>query len=176
MDEAKLHFWQQPPCTYHRSAQLEFFLTIVISILPLIVTFFGYWIRQEESAIIAALSFVTGEGQLIIYAATLLAPVIYTTQKDPPVKGKNWFFLVSLVLLFISVTYQLVYAMGEVKQHVSLVSAIFASIAVILFYLSLYFEHRARMAPSAPEAHSQANENFATNFKQYMAEQDNAQE
>lgn len=81
-------FWNRAPCIYHRSAQWEIFIILAISLSPIYVSSIVIWFIGNES-FLEAVKKVLGKGELIIYMATLMAPVVYSTQKDPPVKGKN---------------------------------------------------------------------------------------
>lgn len=170
MDFAKLRFWETPRCVLHRSAQGEFFVTLVVSICPLLATIAAFWFTQTNPALRPALEFAAGEGQLIIYAATLIAPVFYSTLKDPPMKGKNWFFISSLVLLVLSVSFQIFFSMDKVEQKMVSVSYIFAGAALTIFYLNLYFVRKIEQAPSAPGLQTKANTEFTQDFDVYLAE------
>ena len=66
-----------------RLAGYELLVTLVISTSPLWLGSLGPWLRGDSSYLIALLANVSG-GELFLYAASFLAPVMYIVLEKPP--------------------------------------------------------------------------------------------
>ncbi len=167
MKDINWKFWQSTRCSYHRSAQKEFIYTLLISLSPIVAASFGFWLSDDTSAYLA-INKVIGNGELIIYAATLMAPVVYSTQKDPPIFGKDYFFIFCSLIVAVGVLYYAFYAGGLIKQDVFVFSIGISFISLLVYYISLFYEHRAELATSSPELHNTLDKQFQDNFRNYM--------
>ena len=134
MDSKENRFWKSPPCTYHRSAQKEFIYTLLISLCPIFAAFLGFLFSNQNITALQALIMVIGNGELIIYATTLIAPVIYSTQKDPPVTAKDCFLIPCLVILILGSIFYAFHSVGYIKNDLFRFSLPIAIVALFILY------------------------------------------
>ena len=160
--------WNRPPCTYLRSAQWELFYILAISLSPIYIASIAIWLTGNEY-FLEAVRRVLEEGELIIYMATLMAPVVYSTQKDPPVKAKNIFLAISGVLISFGVLFYTLHTLKMIQKDIFLLSVIVALIAIILLYLNLFFVHRASTGTNSPFMQQKASAEFKSEFDTYMS-------
>lgn len=62
----------------------EFILNVFISTLPISIGVIVLMVSSKHNhSLFQAINYITARGELVIYSATLMAPILYAIQKDP---------------------------------------------------------------------------------------------
>lgn len=157
----------------------EFFLTLLVALSPLWCTAIFVFIVKSLGSETNILFFshlyqLVIHGELFIYSATILAPVLYIIIRD---QGKNprkfpskvtylsAVIIVALIsTLFLSVQY---------SQHESFNSSIIKwslamfIVSLVIYYTSLVFNNS--MIPDAPALMKKQEEDFTTQFEKHRS-------
>jgi hypothetical protein len=160
-------FWKRPLCLINRSVQYEMFITLIISLVPRIATMFGYYWSDTDSTLNSLFLKVFGHGELIIFSATLMAPVIYSTQKDPPVHGKEWFLWIGGGIVAVGGLFSLLAALEHVKKDPLPASIYLTALTVILLYANTFLVRRADMMPSIIALKNASEDKFRESVRQF---------
>lgn len=131
MDQ-KWRFWERKECLVHRKVQTELLYTLLISLAPSFFAIGGLYL--VGNGFVNSLMKTFGNGELILYSATLMAPVIYSTQIDTPVKKKHFFLIVAAILVGVGALYNLVYALGLINVSMFKISLGIVAVAIVLLY------------------------------------------
>src|SRR5690554_6004048 len=78
----------------------EFLVNVIISTLPISTGIVVLMVNSKYNySFIQSLNHITARGELVIYSATLMAPILYAIQKEPPPKLKRFLFLSGMCTL-----------------------------------------------------------------------------
>jgi hypothetical protein len=113
------------------------------SLLPILAAAIGFYWSDKNLGSFGSIEKVVGKGELILFASTLMAPVLYSTQKEKPVSYKDAFFLVAISLVMIGVIFSVVYSLGFINREMFFVSLSIAALAVILLYWNMFALRKA---------------------------------
>lgn len=162
------HGW--PRARANGRTLFQLFITVFFSLLPLLLAFITIYYSGEISAS-EVLMRIIGNGELIIYSATLIAPVLYATYKDPPVEWKNFFNFAAVLIIIATTTFYPLYHHGMIFKEILLPSVFITIISLILVYLIMYFDHIAVIGKSAPQKTHDSNEAFKEEFRKFRGGQ-----
>jgi hypothetical protein len=124
----------------HKSAMLEFLLTLFFSSVPLLAAMiFDYY---KTPIILNSITNNIGRGELIIYASSILSPVFYLVLKEPkerrsfPQKIMHIFVFVVIMLFCL-----LIFTMQ--RANVNIDQALLLNSSIIIFVISLILYYSA---------------------------------
>lgn len=118
----------------------------------------GFW---------SAVSEVTKRGELVIYCATLMAPIAYAVLRDPPIRYKGAFSLFCICLI---VSCPVVYCIGYLDGFSS--GLIFYSLitficSVVVFFLLLLVDHYMKSSASPLQMQQKNNRDSLAEYKKH---------
>lgn len=145
----------------------EFFVNVFFSGLPLLLGVIGLMLVNDGTRDFQeSINYLTNKGELIIYSTTLMAPLIYAIQKDPPPKLKGFMSVFGITIL---TTGSFVYAFGlslTFSDFIISLSAICFTCSLILFLTLNLVEHKTHYSKSAPQIFEDQKTN---NLDEYQA-------
>jgi len=159
-----------PKWTANNRTLFQFLITLIFSLLPLIFSSAVIYLTEDKTLKTIAHQ-ILGNGELVIYSATLLAPVLYATYKNPPVQFKTFFNLIAWLIILINAVFYPLYHMGVIIKDLYAPSLILTAFVLILIYIIMFLEHFAETKTNAPKAAQMDNERFKRDFRHYRGEQ-----
>lgn len=161
--------FNSPKWIANRLTLFQFFITLIFSLIPVILAFITIFLT-EDKAFKNIADQVLGNGELVIYSATLLAPVLYTTYKDPPVKYTKSFNLIAWGIVLITAVFYPLFHLGLVIKDPFVPSLWLTAFVLLLIYVNMFLEHLTESKVNAPKATQVENEQFKANFRQYRGD------
>ena len=157
----------------HIEAFKELFLTLLFTTVPLWV---GGWVMyivkiESRSGFLGAVENSVNNGDLFLYATSLLAPIIYLALYDPP--GAKEFpskifhtvFVIVIVILS-SVAFGIKRAGLELDTvSISQTSLILFSISIVILYIAMVYKNRR--FPESTDALKDPERDFSAGYKNY---------
>lgn len=138
--------------TWIPRALLEFLVNILISTLPFLVGIVTLMLSAKLNMdFLGALIKISSNGELIIYSATLMAPIIYAVLRNPPVAFRAGFAICGGIPVVLGVLVYVISITDGFTQRLSLLSAFCFCLAVIVYLLLLLVEHEFEHRKSAPQ-------------------------
>ncbi len=152
------------------SAVKEVFPNIFLSTLPIWGGAFVVIISGQVSNYWAAIGINVSHGELFLYAASFMAPVVYMAAVDPPGAGQFPSRL-SHILVLIGITVLSALAFGAQKAGHKLiptvaldVSAILFAASIFLLYIASIYQHKRLPKLTEEDFHSNEND-FRKEYK-----------
>jgi hypothetical protein len=132
----------------HLEASRELLISLLISTSPLWGGSLALsWPAQSSLSFWAALKTIVSNGELFIYAASTLAPIIYivTRDRDTPRAFPSKFTYVGSVIVF-AIVATIIFTMQRLKVQALTETAIFISMwfflgSIFLFYIALVYHN-----------------------------------
>lgn len=153
---------------YILDSLLEFIVTMLFSLLPIIVgAFLIYGTKNQVTTFAQALSFQLNGGELFLWSITLLAGVAYSTYKNPPIQFRTFFGLYCTCMLCISVSYKAIITLGEPQASFITISYWLGPLSAVVLLANMYVNHKAHNV-AAPALQRQQVAKFQDGFDSYM--------
>lgn len=150
------------------SAILEFVVNMAISTLPFSVTILVVTLSSKINLDPSgALLKITKNGELAIYSATLMAPLMYAIMKDPPVNFKAAFALFGGGAIISGVLTYAIGIMDGFTDKIHNFSIAFFSAAVIVYLVFILVQQEFESRRSAPEIQTDTVSNSLKGYKEH---------
>lgn len=133
------------------SAFIEFIINMLASLLPFCAAIAALMLSGKTSHDLQeAVNSVIKNGELIIYSATLMAPIIYAVLRDPPVKFRALLAISSGIPVMLGViVYVLFITENEFSDKLITASVITFAIGILSFLSLIAIEHKVKHGESA---------------------------
>jgi hypothetical protein len=133
-------------------ALLEFLINILISTLPFVVGIGTLMLSAKLNLdFFSAFKKISSNGELIIYSATLMAPIMYAVLRDPPVAFRAGFAISGGIPVVLGVLVYVISMTDGFTHRLSILSTICFILAVIVYLLLLLVQHEFEHRKSAPQ-------------------------
>ena len=152
---------------YIKETTLEFSVTILYSLLPIIVGTLTLFIDDNDVGFWDSLGKQLERGELYLWATTLMAAVAYSIIKEPPVKWKVLFAFYCAGLCLFMIVYQTVTILKSPQDWFIEASYYVGAATALILFVNMLFEQKTKQNPSQM-LHSESN-NFANNYEQRRA-------
>ncbi|WP_296230172.1 hypothetical protein [uncultured Pseudomonas sp.] len=134
------------------SALFECGINLGVSLLPFAVAVIALMLSKTTNKDLGdAFSTVTGKGELIVYSATLMAPIMYAVLRNPPVSFKAAFGIFGAIPVVLGVVVYTIANIDGFSDRLNIFSYGCFALAVIVFFLLLLVEHEFESKKSAPQ-------------------------
>ncbi|HCG0872025.1 TPA: hypothetical protein NJF72_000517 [Pseudomonas aeruginosa] len=134
------------------SALVEFIINMLVSTLPFTVGVVTIMLSAKLNLdLLPALKKVTSNGELVVYSATLMAPLMYAVLKDPPVSFRVAFAISGGISVVAGVVVYVVGMLDGFTHRLFTISAIFFGCAVFVYLVLLLVQHEFEHRKSATQ-------------------------
>lgn len=151
------------------SAFVEFSINMIASLLPFAAAIAALMLSGEtDYNLHQATNTVTKNGELIIYSATLMAPIIYAVLRDPPVKYRAGFAISSGIPVILGVIVYVLFVTGGTFSEKLLSASISTFCVGVLSYMALLAtEHKVKLGESAASIQSNNRESALREYQMH---------
>lgn len=136
--------------TWIRAAFKEFFINILISTVPFWVGILIWTLAKSFNlSLTDALYKIASNGELVIYSATLMAPIAYAVVKDPPVKFKVFFQFCSTLVICLGIVIYVIGIFDGFNEDIVKFSFICFLISILIYLAVLLIQNELHFRESA---------------------------
>lgn len=149
-------------------AFFEFLVNISVSMLPFIFAVVTLMLSAKlDSGFLSYVKKITSNGELIVYSATLMAPIMYAVLRDPPVAFRAGFSIFGAVpVLAGAIVYPIAMLDGFTNKLV-VVSAGCFFLAIIVYLALLLVQHEFEHRKSAPQIQDNNRQDRLEGYKKH---------
>lgn len=149
-------------------ALLEFVIVLGVSALPMLGGIAGMWMFSgPDFELGKAVLNITANGELIVYSATLMAPIIYAVLKDPPVSFRAVFAIFGAVPVFFGTLAYAVSMHAEYSDRVISITGYILAWSIVVYFALVMFLHEFEARKSAPQIQDDQRRNSLDGYKEH---------
>lgn len=134
------------------SALMEFLINFVVSTIPFSLALLTLTVSSSlNMGFEAALHRIASNGEMVIYSATLMAPILYAVVKEPPVAFRRLFIVLGLLVVVMGAGTYVIGMLDGFGEKIVVFSYLCFVFSVLVFLAVLLVQHQLTARENAPK-------------------------
>ncbi|WP_417660086.1 hypothetical protein [Pseudidiomarina sp.] len=149
-------------------ALAEFLINILVSTIPFSMAVLTLMMSSKLNMDFnEAIRKIGSNGELVVYSATLMAPLIYAIIKDPPVRFKGAFAVIGLLLILSGAGVYVIGMLDGFSDRIMTFSFYCFCSSVLVFLMIIILQHEVDSRNNAPKIRSDAVADSLAEYKKH---------
>lgn len=150
------------------NAIFEFLVNIIVSMLPFIIAVAILMLSVKLNlGFLESIKKITANGELIIYSATLMAPLMYAVLKDPPIAFRAGFSIFGAIPVLAGAIVYPIAMLDGFTDRLVIVSTCCFFLAITVYLILLLIQHAFQSRQSAPQIQDDNRHNSLEGYKRH---------